>query len=86
VPKTQIFSENNVDKDQGDKIGRIFAQWVNVYFGQFFENRGKWLADIFGDFSTVKFMHSFGRKCSGLHFGRLFSPTHLVTLAMIQTK
>jgi hypothetical protein len=24
--------------EQGDQIGRIFAQWAIVYFGQFFEN------------------------------------------------
>jgi hypothetical protein len=24
--------------EQGDRIGRIFAQWVIVYFGQFSEN------------------------------------------------
>jgi hypothetical protein len=28
---------NKVDRNQGDQIGRIFAQWANVYFGQYFE-------------------------------------------------
>jgi hypothetical protein len=25
---------------QGDQIGRIFAEWAIVFFGQFFENYG----------------------------------------------
>jgi hypothetical protein len=25
-------------RDQGDRIGRVFAQWAIVYFGQLFEN------------------------------------------------
>jgi hypothetical protein len=27
-------------RDQGDQIGRIFAYWAIVYFGQFIENYG----------------------------------------------
>jgi hypothetical protein len=27
-----------IGRRQGDQIGRIFAQWVIVYFGQFLEN------------------------------------------------
>jgi hypothetical protein len=29
---------NEVNRDQGDQIGRIFAQWVDVYFGQLLQN------------------------------------------------
>jgi hypothetical protein len=28
-----------VGLQQGDQIGRIFAYWAIVYFGQFFENK-----------------------------------------------
>jgi hypothetical protein len=34
---------------QGDQIGRIFAQWVIVFFGQFLENYRS-ITSIFGYF------------------------------------
>jgi hypothetical protein len=42
VGKVASFSgsiENNGGANQGDQIGRIFAHWVLVYFGQFFYYR-----------------------------------------------
>jgi hypothetical protein len=30
-----LSPSRNVWRDQGDRIGRIFASWVFVYFGQF---------------------------------------------------
>jgi hypothetical protein len=38
---------------QGDRIGRIFARWMIVYFGRFFEN-GRSSAHFGVLFSTVK--------------------------------
>jgi hypothetical protein len=67
------------DAGQGDQIGRIFANWVIVYFGQFYENY-KSSTHILGIFSAVKFIHKCLKKCVGLHFGRFFDQTHLVTL------
>jgi hypothetical protein len=41
---------------QGDHIGRIFAYWVIVYFGQWFKNyRGS--ANFWVTFSTVPVMN-----------------------------
>jgi hypothetical protein len=37
-----------VDQNQGDQIGRIFACWVSVNFGHFFENYRS--IPIFGGF------------------------------------
>jgi hypothetical protein len=57
---------------QGDQIGRIFAQWGIVYFGQFLENYIIfWILFFYGK--------SFDKKWVGIHFGRLKTP-HLVTL------
>jgi hypothetical protein len=33
--------DGHFDSRQGDQIGRIFTQWLNVYFGLFFENYQK---------------------------------------------
>jgi hypothetical protein len=38
-----VHNNNNTGKKpaagkQGDQIGRIFAHWVIIYFGQFIEN------------------------------------------------
>jgi hypothetical protein len=55
-----------------DQIGRIFAIWVNVYFGQFFENYrsgSKFLVTFFHDVSYVLIMT---KKWVGQHFLRLF--------------
>jgi hypothetical protein len=41
---------------QADPIGRFFAHWVIVYFGQFFENY-KSRPHIWDAFSTVKVVH-----------------------------
>jgi hypothetical protein len=38
--------------EQGDRIGRFFAYWVTVSFGQYFENRGSSpnIGKIFGQY------------------------------------
>jgi hypothetical protein len=43
-------------QEQGDQIGRIFAHWVIVHFGQFFEITE--VAQIFGvPISMVKVLY-----------------------------
>jgi hypothetical protein len=39
-PKISQYAKNVLDAatQQGDQIGLIFARWVIVYFGQWFEN------------------------------------------------
>jgi hypothetical protein len=68
-----------VTRNQGDQIGGIFTQWMIVYFRQFSENYGNsphfWATHEL--FSTVIIIFT---KCIGLHFGRFFLQTHLVTL------
>jgi hypothetical protein len=44
------------EERQGDQIGRKFAQWVIVYFGQWFENYRS-NAHLWLIFSTVPFMY-----------------------------
>jgi hypothetical protein len=67
---------------QGDQIGRIFAYWAIVFFGQFFENYRR------GTNSWATFFHGKSNALIltkielGLHFGRFFSQAHLVTLAV----
>jgi hypothetical protein len=45
--------------EQGDQIGRIFAQWVIVYFRQLLENNGSVHVALTLEqfYSTAKFMH-----------------------------
>jgi hypothetical protein len=71
---------------QGDQIGRIFAPWVIVYFGQFFENYRS-SPHFWSTFSTVKVMNWYCQKWLGLHFGLVFynssdhpaSPPHFIS-------
>jgi hypothetical protein len=67
-----LIKESN---DQGDEIGRIFAVWAIVYFGQFFFNR-----TISAKFWTI-FLYSFCPKLGWATIWVSFSQTHLVTLA-----
>jgi hypothetical protein len=38
VTNGELQAEASGNPEQGDQIGRIFVNWANVYFGQFFEN------------------------------------------------
>jgi hypothetical protein len=64
---------------QGDQIGRIFAYWAVVYVGQFSENYRS-SVNSYTTFSRYTLCINFGKKWVGLHFGRFFSQTHLVTV------
>jgi hypothetical protein len=63
---------------QGDQIGRIFAYWANVNFGQFL---WKLCTEIAQYFWLLPISHgkklsiNFGKKCVGLHFGRILTST-----------
>jgi hypothetical protein len=59
-------------RSQGDQIWRIFASWVIVYFGQFCE--------VSETCTRKKWRIQFRKQWVGLHFGRFFTQTHLVTL------
>jgi hypothetical protein len=65
---------------QGDQIGRFFAHWTTVYFGQLFENykssTNSWAACSRGKIGALILT----KKWVGLPFGAIFSLTHLVTL------
>jgi hypothetical protein len=76
-------------KEQGDQIGRIFANWAIVYFGQLYENFR--ISPHFGPFFfSVKLYIDFDQKWVGLHFGRLFlkliwSPRQCMYLILIKS-
>jgi hypothetical protein len=38
VTSSEFERSQVLQKDQGDRIGRIFTHWAIDYFGQFFEN------------------------------------------------
>jgi hypothetical protein len=58
---------------QGDQIGRIFAHWAILFFGQFIENYRS-CANSRTALSTVSIMYVLilTKTCFGLHFVRLF--------------
>jgi hypothetical protein len=61
-------------------LGQFFAQRATVFFGKIFENP-KSSPLFFGYFfPLLRLCIDFGRKWLGIHFGRFFSQTHLVTL------
>jgi hypothetical protein len=86
----KVFSPKKLAKkigafDQGDQIGRIFAQWAIVYFGQWFENyiqSANFWATFFRDISYVLIFTKNGLAT----FWASFSQTHLVTLLLTQKK
>jgi hypothetical protein len=70
IAKCDCKTKNGFDSIQSDQIGRIFAHWVIVCFGYFFENRRS--SPHFGLLIyTVKVMYWICQKCIGLHFGLL---------------
>jgi hypothetical protein len=67
-------------RQQGDQIGRVFAPWAIVYFGEFLENHRssqKLRATFFQCKNNVSILT---KKSVGLHFGHFFtkSPGHPV--------
>jgi hypothetical protein len=66
---------------QGDQIGRIFACWAIANFVRFskstFSSSPMFLATIF---DGNKICINLNKKFVGLHFGRVFPKTQLVTL------
>jgi hypothetical protein len=69
-----VFFENlafSANANQGDQIGRVFAHWVIVYFGQWF-GIDKSSARFWATFLMVPVMYCLHKKCVGPHFGRLF--------------
>jgi hypothetical protein len=74
-----------VDQDQGDQVGRFFANWAIVYFRHFFLIREK--AQIFWLlFPRLKLCINFDSKMCWATFWTILSPTHLVTLIQIDEK
>jgi hypothetical protein len=68
---------------KGDQIGRIYAQWAIVYFGQCFENYwsgANFWATLFHGTSYVLIM----TKNGWATFWATFSQTRLVTLSPFQ--
>jgi hypothetical protein len=55
---------------QGDQIGRIFARWVIVYFGQFFFKLQKKPNCLILELARKKLCINFDKKWVGLHFGQ----------------
>jgi hypothetical protein len=60
---------------QGDQIGRIFANWVSVFFGQLGKIKGKIPKFGAAFFHDNRFILILTKK-----FCAIFSQTHLVTL------
>jgi hypothetical protein len=48
------FILSSVDSEQGDQIGRIFAQWAIIYSGQFFSK----ITELAQKFVLPTFRHS----------------------------
>jgi hypothetical protein len=65
--------------EQGDQIGRYFAFWVFVFYGNFFSKITKGAKILRTPFPVSKIMHSFRQKNT---LGRFFSHTRLVTLLL----
>jgi hypothetical protein len=71
---------------QGDQIGRIFANWVIVYFGRFFNCTSSphfWATYVV--LPWLKLCVNFVKKWLGLgRFYPIFSQTHLVPVLVLQ--
>jgi hypothetical protein len=66
---------------QGDQIGQIFDDWVTGLLLVPFCKLSTYthILNIGRLFFTVKVLFQLGQKRIGLHFGAIFSLTHLVT-------
>jgi hypothetical protein len=69
-----------VPHDQGDRIWRIFAQWVIVYLGLLFWKLHKQPSNSGHFVPRVRLFIHFDKKCVGLLFCAFFSQTNLVAL------
>jgi hypothetical protein len=68
--------------DQGDQIGRTFAIWANVNFGQFFEVT--YVAQILGlRFFTEKVDFLIKNALSYIFWAIFVSQNHLVALCRV---
>jgi hypothetical protein len=38
IRRELVPSDRRAYQDQGDQIGRIFAQWTTFYFGEIYQN------------------------------------------------
>jgi hypothetical protein len=56
---------------QGDHIGRIFAYWAIVYFGQFVVNYKSRRNFVAAFYHRKSYLKSVTKKRFGLHFGRV---------------
>jgi hypothetical protein len=67
--------------EQGDQLGRIFNQWVIVYFGQWFENY-KTIAHFWATFfhATYHLCINFDKKIGWATFWAIFSQNNPGTL------
>jgi hypothetical protein len=70
--------------NQGDQIGRIFAHWALVVFGQLFENYRS-SPYFWAIFPRKKLCIDFNKKWVWATFWAIFSQTHLVTLVSTHT-
>jgi hypothetical protein len=68
----QLSPVPEADAMQGDQIGRIFAYWAIVFFGQFYEK--------YSSSQKVKVIYKFRQKMGWAKLWAIFSQTHLVTL------
>jgi hypothetical protein len=66
---------SKIAQNQGDQIGRIFADWVIVFLGHFFFKLEMY-PQFLGYFCTPKKQQKFALAT----FRAIFSQTHLVTL------
>jgi hypothetical protein len=66
------INEKAQPREQGDQIGRIFAQWVIVYFGQFYKdyrsNPNFWATLSL----LIYYVIFFGKKWLGFGLGDFF--------------
>jgi hypothetical protein len=70
---------SSVQSNQGEQIGRIFAHWAVVYFGQFLKSCRN--SSNFGaTFSMVQVVCQFCEKMDWAIFWATSSQPHLVTL------
>jgi hypothetical protein len=56
---------------QGDQIGRFFASWVIIYFGQFYEKYTSSLNVCVAYFQVKSCVLVLGKNWGGLHYGNL---------------
>jgi hypothetical protein len=75
--KTVMSIITRLGPKQGDQIGRIFANGLIVYFGQFIENYSIRLR-----FSSVNLKHSISQKMDWVTLWAIFPETHLVPLGL----